>query len=124
MNVKNHTRRNRLLLVSIIIILIVTLTPGNGKFAGDYIDKIVHFLIFFNLSLNICYKHQNNNNRFKALFLAVLLGLGTEFLQLYIPGRNMEFLDVVADTMGVVLGYFLYNVYKLKVDKTLFKLGA
>ena len=42
----NPPRRNRLLGLSLIIVLVATLMPGNGKIAGNYLDKVAHFLIF------------------------------------------------------------------------------
>lgn len=76
------------------------------------------------LSINISYKYQGTKYLTGALFLAFLFGLLTEFLQQFIPGRNMDFADAIADSIGVFIGYFLYEVYKFKIDKTLLKFGA
>ena len=77
-------------------------------------DKVAHFLIFCQLSLAICYTYPNTKKRISALFWAVLLGVLTEFIQQYVPGRNMEMYDGVADTFGVIVGYYCWLVYVSK----------
>ena len=88
------------------MVLVVTLTPGNGKILGNYLDKVVHFLLFFNLSIQICRKFHNGEKLFPALLWAVVLALMTEVLQQKIPGRNMEVYDAIADILGIFLGYY------------------
>jgi len=119
-----QVKRNRILPVSILIVLIVTLTPGDGKIVGMYLDKIVHFLIFFFLSINILYKYNGTRVLSFYLFLAVLMGLGTEFFQQYIPGRNMDIIDAIADILGIVGAYLFYLLKPKKTTVFLLKLGA
>ncbi len=122
--IEKKIRRNRLVLVSVIIILIATLSPGNGKIAGNYLDKVAHFTIFLFLSLNLCYKYQKNEKLIEVLFLAILFGLFTEVFQQFIPGRGMDIYDGIADTLGVILAYYFYRNKQLFFDEILFKLGA
>lgn len=118
------TPRNRLLWVSTLIILVVTMTPGNGKFAGNYLDKIGHFIVFFFLAINICFSFKRTDKFIAILFWGILFGFLTEFIQQFIPGRNMDIYDAFADTLGIVIGYFTYEKSKGKLDKVLLKLGA
>lgn len=117
-------RRNRLLIVSIIIILIVTLTPANGKMLGSYLDKVGHFLIFFFFGINCCFKFQKNEKLTEVLFWGIIFGLITEVIQQFIPGRNMDVYDGIADTLGIIFGYYVYRMNKIKLDRLLLKLGA
>jgi len=117
-------RRNRLLVVSVIIILIVTLTPANGKMLGSYLDKVGHFMIFFFLAINLCYKYQKNEALIGVLFGGILFGFLTEILQQFIPGRNMDIYDAIADTLGIIVGYYFYSSYKFKLDKFIMKVGG
>lgn len=107
-------RRNRYLILSVVLILIVTLTPGNGKMLGNYLDKVGHFIVFFILAINLCLKYKSNEKLIEVLFWAILLGFLTEIIQQFIPGRNMEFYDALADTLGVIVGYFVYKVKGIK----------
>lgn len=103
------TNWNKPLILSIVIILIVTLTPGNGKFAGNYLDKVAHFLIFFNLGIQISSCFKNRTNLIFAIMAGIAFGVLTEVIQQFIPGRNFEVLDILADSLGVILGVLLYR---------------
>ena len=74
-------RRNRLVLISIIIILIATLSPSDGMNIGYQLDKVAHFSLFLILSINVCYKHIGQKNLLHILICAVLFGWGTELMQ-------------------------------------------
>jgi VanZ family protein len=117
-------RRNRLLIVSFIVVLIVTMTPGDGKIAGNYIDKVVHFVVFLLLSINLCYKYLKSEKLTDFIIWAIFLGLMTEVIQQFIPGRNMDIYDGIADTLGVIVGFYIYKNKQNRFDRILKKLGA
>ena len=121
---ENQVRRNRMLIVSLIIVLVVTMTPGNGKCAGNYLDKVVHFIVFLLFSININYKYYNSSKLTSFIIWAIFLGLMTEVIQQIIPGRNMEMYDGIADTLGIITGYYLYKNSQDRVNKILVKIGA
>ena len=121
---ENQVRRNRMLIVSLIIVLVVTMTPGNGKCAGNYLDKVVHFIVFLLFSININYKYYNSSKLTSFIIWAIFLGLMTEVIQQIIPGRNMEMYDGIADTLGIITGYYLYKNKKDRIGRILVKIGA
>ena len=79
------------------------------------IDKWVHFIMFGGFTfLWLCSRPGHKFSWFVVMFLiAVALGSCIELLQAALPslGRSCEFLDVVADSIGGLLGilafYFL-----------------
>ncbi len=87
-------------------------------------DKIKHFSAFFGLSvlLSLTLLYQSKVQLFKNYFLAVALiisslyGLLDEVHQSFVPGRNSEFLDWVADSLGAAAGvlivYYLLKKFK------------
>ncbi len=103
MNSKNQ------LYLSIIVVLVVTLTPGNGKIVGNYLDKVAHFAIFFFLAYAILKHYKKASQKIEWLLWAMIGGVGTEILQQFIPGRNMDVYDVVADGLGVVSAYYFFR---------------
>ncbi len=123
---KLQIRRNRLLSISIIIILIATLTPGKGtaKFEIHNFDKLVHFSIFLFLSINLCYRYLNSKKLTALLIWSILFGLLTELAQKYIPGRDMSLYDGLADTLGVIMGYHIYQKFQTFFDKWLVRFWA
>jgi VanZ family protein len=87
-------------------------------------DKIKHFSAFFGLSilLSLTLLYQEKILLFKKYFLVAALiicsfyGLVDEIHQSFVPGRNSEFLDWVADSLGAATGVLLVD-YLLKKFK-------
>lgn len=79
--------------------------PSSGASTLPHIDKLVHFAVFFLLSLTL-------NKAFSlsvstSFILLVLYGLLIEVGQHYVPGRGSDLYDWLADSAGV-LTYFLW----------------
>lgn len=115
------SRRNRYLLPVLILVLYGTLRPGDGANVGFQIDKLVHFLLFFGLAINLCYTY--DKTRFNWILVAILFGLSpkgihqeTEVAQQFIPGRNMDLYDGIADTLGIMCAFFLYERVPERID--------
>ena len=122
--VENQTRRNRLFQASVIVILILALAPGNGKVSIVYFDKFIHFSMFLALSINACYRYRKDSKRLEVLIWIILFGLLIEVAQQFVPHRDMDLYDGIADTIGVIAGYYLYRNNQIKLDKLILKLGA
>ena len=77
-------------------------------------DKGIHCLEFaglaFLLSLGY-FKILKSSQKVKALitiFSGILLGVFDEFHQYFVPVRSFEILDMMADCLGIIIGFFLY----------------
>ena len=74
-------------------------------------DKIIHASIFFILGLLVYRalepRHQVNKFNWSRLVIAVaaviIYGVTDEFHQAFVPGRNVDVLDALADAMGGLL---------------------
>jgi len=98
----------RFFLASLTILLILSLTPGNGS-AFDPFDKLAHFLMYFSVTIPLMGLLEKRSNQIKGVFVAILLGIAIEFIQEYVPGRGFEYWDIVANSCGVLFGaYFFY----------------
>ncbi len=105
-------------MISIGIILLLILGPINISFF-PYSDKVSHFLVsgfvflIFSSFLSIR----------KSVLFSILLLSGAEFLQMYIPSRDAEVGDFLANIGGVLGFWFLYSntwlTSKLKAIKLL-----
>jgi VanZ family protein len=103
-----------------IFILTLMAIPGNmlpkeEKTFIPNLDKLIHATLFgsFVFLWSIYYaarKERNNNSdsRFVLiLIIACLYGVATELMQKYlIPNRDYDIFDIIADSIGAVLGYF------------------
>ncbi len=86
--------------------------PGSGKntihlFAGE--DKLVHgglFTVWITLLYSLVIVSQKNQYSITSLLIVLLLGIGTgigtEWLQSYIPYRTMDTNDFIADLLGTI----------------------
>ena len=76
----------------------------------DGFDKVVHLSIF--AALGFLFTASFPKIKFIYFFQIILLyGFLTEILQEEMGlGRSMEFLDVVADAIGCLIGYFTYKL--------------
>ena len=95
-----------------ILILIALLweIPESLQDESVWTDKIVHLLIFMILAisyLNVStqgFKNFKFRNFGKALGAAALFSILTEALQLLVPWRHGDFMDLAANILGVGLG--------------------
>ena len=84
-------------------------------------DKIVHLLIFMILAisyLNVStqgFKNLKSGNFGKALGAAAFFSILTEVLQLLVPWRHADFMDLAANILGVGLaGIMVKTMHSLK----------
>ena len=86
-----------------------------------YSDKIIHlgmyfvlmFLIISNRLKDLGVMNISFQNIFFLALLSILYGLFMEILQNYVfTQRSMELLDMVANTIGVILGCSLFLIKK------------
>ena len=66
-----------------------------------------HFVCYALLSLSLAgvFSHRNV---WIAPLLAVLFGVLMEIVQIYIPSRGADFMDVAINTLGIAVGFGLY----------------
>ena len=76
---------------------------------GDLSDKTLHFLAFAVLMflLNLAYPIRWYKAALYLLFYAGFI----EFSQYFTPNRCSEWLDILADAIGIVIGLLLYFLY-------------
>lgn len=79
-------------------------------FMFNGIDKVLHLSIF--AALGFCFIAAFPKIRFSYFFQIILIyAFLTEILQEEMKlGRSMETLDIVADTIGCLIGYYIYKI--------------
>ncbi len=104
-------------------IMVVCLMPSttipSPEISWEYMDKLVHVIIYIPLAWTLYYgfKYQNRffllkeNTFLFALIIASLYGALMEFLQFVLTqDRAAEFLDIIADMVGVLIGLLTSKV--------------
>ena len=111
---------------SFIILLILYLFPGSliGYFLygnlgtqPDFISNpigtsINHLIFFFYLSF-LGFIFRNNQKKFVNSFsFLFLISIILELLHYFIPNRSFELKDLYANSIGVLLAYFILKLFK------------
>lgn len=112
-----------------LIITSIILIPGGSLPNLEFfnllgLDKLVHFFAFAILTLmmiiGLSKQYSDGCYHFNIFYLTIfsLIGYGIllEFIQRYIPERNFEIWDAVANGLGVIFGRVLFfMIYKTRL---------
>ncbi|MDP9142914.1 MAG: VanZ family protein [Pseudomonadota bacterium] len=93
---------------AIVVALFATLLPmaeQTPRFA--YADKVFHFGYFLLLGVLAVLSQRQPLAALFAALGTVGLGVLIEIIQWFLPWRSFEWLDILADTVGVLVGYAL-----------------
>jgi VanZ family protein len=108
-----------------IFLIAAMLTPGDKFPEADLFnlqDKVIHFICFAGLSYLWCgvgLKFNLNLSSKNTLLINYLVfgffaGIIFEFLQLYIPFRSFEIMDVIFNELGALTGLIAHLKFPLK----------
>ncbi len=120
-------RYNLFAILWILLILLLGLSPGEAMPDTDVwdflsFDKVAHFFIFAVLSFLLIigftkqysFKFVKYNAQILAIGFSIFYSLLIELGQALIPGRSMEYADLLANCIGALSGWVIfYLIYKL-----------
>jgi len=92
-------------LVALVVFLSLTSSPVEMDLSFPYEDKFFHALAYFTL---MAWFSQIYHDRFQRNMIAVVfvfMGMTLEYLQSFDPSRYFEYADMVANSIGVALGF-------------------
>jgi len=93
------------LLLLIVAVSYLALTPTPPARLDTGWDKLNHALAFSALSIAGYFAFPGSRGRWLAIVCGlVALGGMIEVLQLFVPGRNSEWGDLLADSVGILAG--------------------
>jgi VanZ family protein len=115
-------RKNIFSILSALLLLYLSLT-NTEKFAAVplvnfiFMDKIVHFAMYFFLMSVVILENRNNIKDYRYLFLLALIplsyGILMEILQLTLTvNRTGSFFDALADAAGILTSILLWLVIR------------
>ena len=107
----NHNKFRILLLVYMALILTLSSLPGDSipKSWLLNFDKLIHLIEYFILGILLMKSMTSvSTNRLLAVIpVGIIFGIMDEYLQSFISGRFSSGWDVLADTIGVIIGSLL-----------------
>ena len=92
-------------LVALVVFLSLTSSPVDLELNFPYEDKVFHAFAYFTL---MAWFSQIYHDRFQRNMIAVVfvfMGVTLEYLQAYDPNRYFEFADMIANIVGIALGF-------------------
>ena len=125
MNNKNRTIQF-IYYLSVIVLFVLYLFPGSliGYLLYEDLSKqpnlisnpagtsINHFIYFIYLSIIGLFGYLKDVNFRKVLIFLLFSSIILEVLHLIIPNRSFQYLDLIANFTGVLLGYCIIIIYK------------
>lgn len=93
--------------LNLIFIIIASLVPSSMPSVW-HLDKVGHFAAYGSLFALALFAFQATKTRISIFFLAVGLGIMLEWLQSFVPGRDMSILDAITNTVGLIFGLIFY----------------
>lgn len=111
------------ILIAVIIFWLSNTThPEFPKIGIVWEDKIAHSIAYFIFGISLAMFLMSNTSwdsvqkiGLVTLFIGTLYGLSDEVHQYFIPGRDAEFLDWVADVVGICLSLIFIKLLKNKL---------
>lgn len=81
-----------------------------------HIDKFYHSLAYFTLTLSwLLSFYKKPKSKYLIIILCIILGIVIEILQAYLTiYRTGDYLDILANTIGVFLAFFIFNLFLKK----------
>jgi VanZ family protein len=113
---------------TIIVLILLTLPgsmlPQEKAFSIPNFDKLVHmglfggFVLLWSLYFN---KKITNQKKLLVIFFRIFIiggvyGATTEFIQRYIPSRDFDIADILADVVGAAIAYGIANIFLSRVE--------
>ena len=86
-------------------ILWLSLTPQPPHVDFEQSDKVGHFIAYGGLMFWFCQLYRNARTRLAYAAGFIAMGIAIEFLQRASGYRSFEVMDMVADAIGVLLGW-------------------
>ena len=96
-------------LVLVGITILSLLPPKSGVELGSH-DKMSHFIAYSVFSFNYGLVVSTIKKHFYGLPFLIAYGMFMEFCQGFVPGREPSWLDILANSTGVAIGFLIYSL--------------
>jgi len=105
-----------------------SLTPNPVDVQIDDFDKVMHFSAYALLMIWFAWIFYKPLSRYTMVVLFIALGVGLEFAQQAGGVRYFEYSDMIANSLGVLAGYFVTRgcgrFHLIRIEQRLLKKSA
>jgi VanZ family protein len=103
--------RHRLFLAYVVVMVLIFLTPTPDLgIDWSYVDKAVHFVLFFGFALVFYFDRHASPGR--TLLVSCCFAAAVELVQWVLPFREVELADFLAGAAGAALGTMVLLFYR------------
>ncbi len=95
---------------ALLVVAVLSLAPREAIPDTGISDKLGHFIAYSALSLLGLFAYPGKFGPRWVVAGLVLYGIGLEVLQILVPSRFFSMGDILANTLGVLLGYVLITL--------------
>ena len=105
----------------VLLYLSIMSTGGNSPF--PYFDLLVHFIMYFGLAVFLSWSLKASVSLTSrgvialAFIMATLYGFMNETIQIFIPTRDFEYSDLIANAAGAITGAILMVFFREQLDQ-------
>ena len=99
-------------LTVIFVLFKALMPPSEPLFEFPHSDKVLHAGAFFVLSFLLNRSSSSMTKRIRNMLSLLAFGVLIELLQSFTGYREVSFLDVLADLLGILLFQFSYSLLK------------
>ena len=96
---------------TVLIFILCTIPSKNVPLPSGLSDKLNHFIAFAGFTFFWLF---HSSRYWLVLIIAVIYGIGIEFLQATLPisfHRGFDWYDALADAIGGIIGYIIYLIF-------------
>lgn len=94
-------------LVALVVFLSLTSSPVDPGLHFPNQDKVFHAFAYFILMAWFAQIYHDRSRCYMIAVIFVLMGITLEYLQGFDPNRYFEFADMIANSIGVALGFVI-----------------
>jgi VanZ family protein len=106
--------RHRLFVAYVVVMVLIFLTPSpDTGIDWSYIDKAVHFVLFFGFALMFYLDRHRGPGR--IFLISAGFAAGIELVQWVLPFRDVELADFIAGTAGAALAAVSLLLYRASI---------
>ena len=100
-----------ILVISVPIITILSILEVNLESSPNFLDKALHFFCFTYLTL-ITWLSRILSKDLHVYVIVLAYGILIEIVQRFLPYRSFEYLDIFADSIGIITGLIIIKIFK------------
>lgn len=109
----SHNQRKVIWGIMVLVVVVLSLLPQDQTVIQvPFTDKVAHFITYMFLTFIALISSTQKHSVLMILALQILIGVCVEFAQSFTPDRTPELLDVLANSLGVLVGALLYFLFR------------